>query len=153
MKTNKINIIIISTLSLLLIISIIVSIAISNNYDKKISQLHLENFDYLTQINDLNYQKNIFEQNYNALKNEIDQKNAVRNRMLATSINQQPILYYKTMIELDLKTEMTADCAVITTIPAGAKVEVLNSFFGRIWEVEYKGNKGWVNAQGTLEKM
>lgn len=153
MKTNKINIIIISTLSLLLIISIIVSIAISNNYDKKISQLHLENFDYLTQINDLNYQKNIFEQNYNALKNEIDQKNAVRNRMLATSINQQPILYYKTIIDLDLKTEMTNDCAVITTIPAGAKVEVLNSFFGNIWQVKYKGNSGWVDAQGTLEKL
>lgn len=70
MKTNKINIIIISTLSLLLIISIIVSITISNNYDKKISQLQFENFDYLTQINDLNYQKNVFEQNYTALKTE-----------------------------------------------------------------------------------
>ena len=152
MKPNKNNFIIILSLSFLLITSIIITFIVGSNYEGKLTQLNTNSYYLKQNINRLLEENDEFKEKYNALLYEIEQKSKSR-KINLPMLPQPPILIYRTLVDLELKTEMTEDCATITTIPQGVKVEVLDSFFGRIWRVRYRGNIGWVKADGTLEKV
>jgi hypothetical protein len=111
-------------------------------------------YNIQSERNLLRTEKEEYAERYTNILYELENEKTTQNKSINyPQIWERPSLYYKTLYPLDLKTEMTENCAVITTIPAGAKVEIINSIFGLTWEVRYNGNTGWVNANGTLEKI
>jgi hypothetical protein len=153
MYPRKKTLIIISTLSVLLITSIILLILVSKESNQKSNDLKWLSEDYQNKIDELEEDVVQYAEQYYLIKNELDQRNKISTKYKLPVFSLEENLPYRTLYDLDLKTEMTPNCAVITTIPAGAKVNVEESFFGTIWKVSYKGKKGWVDANGTLEKI
>ena len=113
----------------------------------------MQSKDFQVQIDEVQQDNIKYIEQYYLIKNELDQRNKISTKYKLPVYSLDENLPYRTLYDLDLKTEMTPNCAIITTIPAGAKVEVVNSFFGDLWKVTYKGNTGWVDANGTLEKL
>ena len=153
MYPRKKTLIIISTLSVLLITSIILLILVSKESNQKSNDLKWLSEDYQNKIDELEEDVVQYAEQYYLIKNELDQRNKISTKYKLPVFSLEENLPYRTLYDLDLKTEMTPNCAIITTIPAGAKVNVEESFFGDIWKVSYKGNTGWVDANGTLEKI
>lgn len=150
MTKQQILIISLSILS----ISFITSTFVMNykiDYEREVHHKAYVQFERKSKL--YNIEKDENSRKYKDILDELEYvKNTQNNSNNYPQINGSN-LYYRTLYALELKAEMTENCAVITTIPAGAKVEVITSFFGRIWEVRYNGNTGWVNANGTLEKI
>ncbi len=153
MYSRKKTIIIISILSGLFIFSTILLILESLENNEKSNYIQIFTEDYKNQIEELEEEVVKYAEQYYLIKNELDQRNKINTKYKLPVYSLEENLPYRTLYDLDLKTEMTPNCAVITTIPAGAKVNVEESFFGTIWKVSYKGKTGWVDANGTLEKI
>ena len=60
---------------------------------------------------------------------------------------------YITTTTLNMREGMSTFYAVITRIPKGEDVKVINSFFGDWWEVYYNGKKGYVSSQYLSENI
>ncbi len=153
MYPRKKVLIIIWSLSIMLISSIILLILEIEESDQKSINIQWLSEDYQDRIDELENDNVKYIEQYYLIKNELDQRNKLSSKIKYSVFPQKAKLLYRTIYALDLKTDMTPNCAIITTIPEGAKINVINSFFGDIWEVEYKGNSGWVDANGTLEKI
>jgi hypothetical protein len=153
MYPRKKVLIIIISLSVLLIISIISLILEIEESDQKSINIQWLMEDHQNQLDELEKDNVKYVEQYYLIKNELDQRNKLSTKYKFPVYSLGENLPYRTLYDLDLKTEMTPNCAIITKIPAGAKVEVVNSFFGDLWKVTYKGNTGWVDANGTLEKL
>ena len=150
MRTKK-GIIILSTLSVLLITSVIFNvILIVENIDKS-AIISRDEMQYEEEIEELKAQRDEYYYQYNELAYEKAQQ-INKQKYSSPPINFFPSVYYKTSYEVDLKSDFSPGCAVLTTIPAGVKVEVVNSFLGDTWEVNYQGKRGWVES-GALERL
>ena len=53
---------------------------------------------------------------------------------------------YETKSRANLREQMSTSSAIIETLPQGASVKVVNSFFGEWWEVYYDGRKGYMHS-------
>jgi len=53
---------------------------------------------------------------------------------------------YETKSKANLREQMSTSSAIIETLPQGASVKVISSFFGEWWEVYYNGHKGYVHS-------
>lgn len=153
MYSRKKTLIILSILSGLFIFSTILLILESVENNEKSNYIQIFTEDYKNQIEELEEEVVKYAEQYYLIKNELDQRNKINTKYKLPVYSLEENLHYRTLYDLDLKTEMTPNCAVITKIPAGAKVNVEESFFGTIWKVSYKGKTGWVDANGTLEKI
>ncbi len=153
MYSRKKTLIIISILSGLFIFSTILLILESLENNEKSNYIQIFTEDYKNQIEELEEEVVKYAEQYYLIKNELDQRNKINPKLNYSVYHEKEKLLYRTIYALDLRTDITPNCAIITTIPEGATINVINSFFGNIWEVEYKGNKGWVDANGTLEKI
>ncbi len=153
MYSKKKVIIIITSLSIMLISSIILLLMVIREKNQKLNHIEWISLDYQIKIDELEKNNVKYVEQYYLIKNELDQRNKINPKLNYSVYHEKEKLLYRTIYALDLRTDITPNCAIITTIPEGATINVINSFFGNIWEVEYKGNKGWVDANGTLEKI
>jgi uncharacterized protein YxeA len=150
MRTKK-EIFILSILSILLITSIVYNVFLYNETREKSAIISREEMQYEEEIEELKAQRDNYYYQYNELAYEKAQQ-IKKQKYSSPQINFFPSVYYKTSYEVDLKTDFSPGCAVLTTIPAGVKVEVTNSFLGDKWEVNYQGKSGWVESN-ALERL
>ncbi len=68
--------------------------------------------------------------------------NATKNTLYKYNYESKPSYYTST--DLNLRTYMSASSAIVTQIPKGAEVKVIDSFFEKWWQVYYKGQTGYV---------
>lgn len=152
MRTKK-EIIILSTLSVLLITSVIFNvILIVENIDKS-AIISREEMQYEEEIEELKAQRDEYYYQYNELAYEKAQQIKKQKQFKSyPTIDINPSVYYRASYDVDLMKDFMPGSAVLTTIPAGVKVEVTNSIFGDTWEVNYQGKRGWVVSE-ALERL
>jgi hypothetical protein len=152
MRTKK-GIIILSSLSILLVTSIVYNVFLYNETREKSAIISREEMQFEEELEEMKAQRDNYYYQYNELAYEKAQQIKKQKQFKSyPTIDIDPSVYYRTSYDIDLMKDFMPGSAVLTTIPAGVKVEVLSSFFGDTWEVNYQGKRGWVESN-ALERL
>jgi hypothetical protein len=140
--------IIIISLSVSMISSVVYNIVQYQNIQTYVSQIQSQDEEIqnvTSRITDLENEKYNLESEISNLNSEISKAKQVK---LST---EKVETLYRSKYDLEIRSQMTKGSAVIGDVPAGAVVEVLESFFGGgldgKWKIRYKGVEGWVPTQ------